>query len=111
MRLFRSLVLSVALLGAGAAFAQHEGHGLVQTLIGTASTPEQHQALAEYYRKEASTARSQAELHRGMEKRYGTTKNGLNQKPHCAKLAADLDDMATQYDALAAGEEAQAKAK
>ena len=109
MRLFRTLVLSMALLGAGPILAQAENHGLAEVLAGTASTPEQHQALADHYRSEATKARSQAELHRRMEKRYGTTKTGAQQKPHCAKLAANLDDMATQYDALAAGHDAQAK--
>lgn len=109
MRILRTLVLSMALLGVGPVLAQADGHGLVEVLAGTASTPEQHQALADHYKSEAAKARSQAELHRRMETRYGTTKEGARQKPHCAKLAADLDDMATQYDALAAGHDAEAK--
>lgn len=110
MRLVRTLILSLTLLGAGAAFAQHAGHDVVE-LIGNASTPEQHESLAAHYRSEAEKWRSQAELHRRMEKRYGTTKSGMAQKPHCAKIAANLEDTATQYDQLAAAEEAQTKAK
>jgi hypothetical protein len=88
MGLFRTLVLSLALLSAGAAFAQHEGHELVEVLIGTASTPAQRETLATRYPSEASKARSQAALHRRMEKRYGTTKIGPDSRaPLCeAKL-------------------------
>jgi hypothetical protein len=34
---------------------------------------------------------------------------GVIQKGHCDKIAADLDDMAKQYDELAATHEAAAK--
>jgi len=105
-RLVQTFVISAALLGATTAFAQ--GHDM-EAMIGGASTPAQHQALATHYQAQAADARKQAETHRDMAKRYGTTKNGANQKPHCEKLAADYEDVAKNYDALAAGEEAAAK--
>jgi hypothetical protein len=43
--------------------------------------------------------------------RWPAPKQWQQLRKHVTKLAADLDDMATQYDALAAREEAQAKAK
>ncbi len=106
-RLVQTLIISAALLGATTAFAQ--GHGLEAVLIESASTPAQHAALAAHYQAQAADARAQAENHLRMAKRYGTAKNGANQKPHCEKLAADYEDMAKNYDALAAGEEAAAK--
>jgi len=106
-RLVQTFIISAALLGATGAFAQ--SHSLEAALIEGASTPAQHQALAQHYLSAAADARKEAETHRDMAKRYGTTKNGLNQKPHCEKLAADYEDMAKNYEALAAGEEAAAK--
>lgn len=105
-RIIQVSIISVALLGATAAFAQT--HDL-EALIAGASTPAQHEALAEHYKSEAADARKRAENHLRMAKRYGTTKGGARQKPHCEKLAADFEDVAKNYDALAAGEEAAAK--
>lgn len=106
-RLVQVFIISAAMIGATAAFAQ--SHSLEAALIEGASTPQMHQALASHYKAAAADARKAAETHRDMAKRYGTTKSGQNQKPHCEKLAADYDDMAKNYDALAAGEEAAAK--
>ncbi len=109
MRLIRTLMLSAVLLGSTAAFAADGGHSVVDALIESASTPAQHKALADHYRDAAEEARKQAANHERMATRYGTTKNGANQKPHCEKIASDLTDMATQYDALAKAEDALAK--
>ena len=106
-RLVQTFIMSAALLGATAAFAQTES--MDEALIESASTPAQHEALAAQYQSRAADARKQAETHLRMAKRYGTTKTGLSQKPHCEKLAADFEDMAKNYDALAAGEKAAAK--
>lgn len=108
-RLAQVFILSAALLGGGTAVSQTGSLDIVEVLIESASTPAEHQALATYYRSRAEDARQQAEKHRNMANRYGTTKGGASRKPHCNKLAASYDDMATEYDALAAGEDVAAK--
>ena len=108
-RLARVFIVTTALVGGTAVFAQSGSLDVVEVLVESASTPAQHQALANHFRAQAEEARQQAEKHRNMARRYGTTKNGANQKPHCEKLAANYDEVAIQNDALAAGEDAAAK--
>jgi hypothetical protein len=109
MTLARFLLVSVLFLAPAAVLAQPSGHSLEAVMIESASTPQQHMALANHYRAAASEARQQAQQHLDMAKRYGTAKMGAAQKPHCEKIAANLEDSAKQYDELAAGEEAAAK--
>jgi hypothetical protein len=109
-RVTQVVIVSAALLAGGSAvFAQAGSPDDVEVLIESASTPAEHQALAAHFRSQAQEARLQAEKHRNMAKRYGTTKGGVSRKPHCNTIAANYDEIATQSDALAASEEAAAK--
>jgi hypothetical protein len=83
---------------------------LVDLLVASADTPEEHKALAQYYREKAKTHRALAESHRAMANYYGggnvaTRKAG---KEHCEKLLSLNNDAAAQYDSLASLHEAQA---
>lgn len=109
MRFVRTFFLAAALLGASAGFA-HAAEPDLEEQIAAASTPAQHEAIAGEYRAKATEAREQAKRHRSMAARYGTAKMGMIQRPHCNKLAANFDDNATEYDALADGHAAEAKA-
>lgn len=108
MRFVRSLFASAVLLGVSAGFAYAAGTDL-ENQIATASTPQQHEALASEYRSKAAESRAEAETHRRMAARYGTTKMGLTQKPHCDNIAKRYEENAKDYDALADAEAAEAK--
>ena len=110
MRLVRTLLLSVVLLGAGAGFA-YAAEPEMETEIGAASTPAQHQALADQYKAKAAESREQADYHRRMAKRYEQGKSILSQAGHCSSIAKRLDENAKDYDALAATEAKAAQAK
>ncbi|RIL07233.1 MAG: hypothetical protein DCC71_03835 [Proteobacteria bacterium] len=79
------------------------------TQIESASTPEQHQKLADEYRAKATEARDLAQKHRGMAKMYGRGKQVVSQGPHCNRIADRHDQNAADYDAMAAAHAAQAQ--
>lgn len=112
MSTFRVLTLAfvLAALPGSLAFAAGD-HGLEQVLIEFANTPAQHQALAAHFRAKAAASRAEAERHREMAKSYGGAKQVLveAQRKHCENLATSFETQATEYDALAAGHEAEAK--
>jgi hypothetical protein len=109
--------LVLALASSGAAFAEgehaHEGHGLEQVLIESATTPAQHEVLARHFRAKAAAARAEAKEHRSMAESYGGTKLVVAeaQRKHCNDLAANLEAQAKLYDELAAGHAAEATKK
>ena len=112
MQWFRAVALCAALvLGVSPVFAGSGEHGLEQVLIESASTPAQHHALAQHFSAKAAAARREAERHRSMAKTYGGTKLVIAeaQREHCTDLAASYEAQATQYDAMAAAHEAEAK--
>lgn len=82
---------------------------LEQVLVETASTPQQHQALAKHFEAKAAEHRKLAESHRTMGKHYAgnatVRKQGME---HCEGLAKLNDQMAEQYEALAKLHQAQA---
>jgi hypothetical protein len=84
---------------------------LVQVLIESASTPKEHQALANYYTGKAAEARKEAEGHRSMAKAYGGAKGSqlATMKDHCEKLATLSDAEAKEFDAMAEAHAAAAK--
>ena len=86
--------------------SQHLEH----LMVDNADTPAEHQALARYYRMKASDAKSMADEHRAMAKGYnGKPGQVRNMKKHCDKIAELNDQLAAQYESLAAGEDAAAK--
>jgi hypothetical protein len=94
-----------------ASFAQSGDASLVEVLIESASTPAQHQALANYYRSKEAAAKKEAELHRAMGKTYSGEKAIISaaQMEHCSKLASLDDSMAAEYEQMAAAHETAAK--
>ncbi len=83
---------------------------LEHLMIDNADTPAEHQALARYYRMKANEARDLAAEHRAMAKGYNGKPGELRRmKKHCDRIAELNDELATQYDDLAKGEDAAAK--
>lgn len=78
----------------------------VQHQIEAARTPSDHDALAKYYDGEVATARSRASEHREMGKRYAAApvarSGGGSMQTHCNAVAASFDQIAQQFDAMAA---------
>ena len=112
MSLLRVLVLGVVLAAVPVALvARADDAAIVEVLIESASTPAQHQALADYYKAKASEAKKEAENHRAMAKTYGGQKATVSaaQMDHCNKLASLLDSEAAEYDSLASAHAAAAK--
>ena len=111
MQAFRTAAVLLALALGTPALAEPTDD-LEQVAIESASTPAQHQALADHYSARAAAARREAERHRAMAKVYSRTR--LGKAPglpgtHCTKLAEGFDAQASEYDALAAAHAAEAK--
>jgi len=121
MRIRRQVAMAVAsvgLLGALATAPRAEAvpPGLSEDMVKSAKTPEQHQAIADAYAKEAEDLRAQALAHRHMdsyyaEPAYRSSKLGFPR--HCRALEQSLDAAAKDADALAKAHRdmAQAEAK
>jgi hypothetical protein len=114
MRVLRvaSLALAFALCAAPMAVSAGEDHDLEEMMVETAATPAQHEALAAHFRARAESARREAARHRAMGKAYAGGRMARSPSPpstHCTKLANMFDEQATEYDALAAAHEAEAK--
>lgn len=111
MSTLRIAILAFALVLPGSLARAAGEHGLEQVLIESASTPAQHQALADHFRAQAAGARREAERHRAMAKSYGGGKLVVAeaQRKHCENLAKSFDAQAADYDAMAAAHDAEAK--
>src|SRR5215472_8492744 len=98
--LLAAAVLAVRLT----AFAQPIPPGITEDAIKNAKTPEQHQAIADAYAKEAANLRAMADAHRHMDSWYaepGYKSKKLGFPSHCRALVQDLEAAAKQFDALA----------
>ena len=111
-------LVSAALLGAlaGTPKAETLPPGVSEDTIKSAKTPEQHQAIADAYAKEAANLRAMADSHRHMDSWYaepGYKSSKLGFPRHCRALTQDLEAAAKEFDALAKDhhEMAQAAAK
>jgi hypothetical protein len=105
MRRLAFLTAALALLATPLApMALADGGSLEQVLVETGTTPQQHEALANYYGGKAAAARKEADYHRAMGKPYGGGKVAkvAAMKQHCEKLAALYDDQAREFDTLPA---------
>jgi hypothetical protein len=113
MHVVRVACLAFALALSAAPVSAGEDHDLEQSMIETASTPAQHQALAAHFHARAEAARREATRHRAMGKAYASggrmARSPQPPSTHCNKLADTFDAQATEYDALAAAHEAEAK--
>lgn len=80
-----------------------------------ADKPEQHQALAKYYKAESVKAQKKVELHRQMRKNYigyaKTPDAPSALKAHCDELIKADEATIKAYDAMAAEHEKEAQKK
>jgi hypothetical protein len=85
---------------------------LEKVLIEGANTPAEHEALATHFRAKAAEAKESAARHRKMTMWYGSKNPGaVARSGHCKKIAAKFDELAKDFEELAAGHDAEAKAK
>jgi hypothetical protein len=93
-------LLSAFLAAPLSGFAQD--HDIEHLVIEMASTPEQHQAVAQHYTMKATEARDEALRHEGMARVYARSKNAQPQaRQHCQNLATKFEEVAAEYDELA----------
>lgn len=104
-------LLALAPAGAWAETPATTTQHLEHLMVDNADTPEEHQALARYYRMKAADARSLAQEHREMGKRYfaGKLTQRQTMRKHCDRIAELNEELAAQYEELAKGEDAAAK--
>ena len=108
----RALALSVAALTAIVAFAVPTFRVLaaeemsIEKMIATAKTASDHEAIANYYKQQATDARSKVAMHQKMAEQYSmsgignqATKTHFHQ--HCEALIRSYQTEANEYDALA----------
>ena len=83
---------------------------LEQLIPQLATTPEQHKAVATYYRSQAASAAEEAARHRQMGKTYNQGNYGRKKQmqDHCERLSASYDALAKQYEELASEHEQSA---
>jgi len=106
-----ALMVAAMVLGASPPAQAGEGEGnLVELLVESADTPQEHQALAAYFRDLAGQRRAEAARHRSMAKHYGGQKETTRRQgmEHCDRLVGLNEDEAAQYEALAKLHESQA---
>lgn len=114
---FSAFVLSTALLLPAFTMAADTVSTPIETLIAEiADTPEEHQAIANYYKDKIVEAKKDLALHTQMRKAYkmGHAKNqdamtGMHK--HCDKLISNAESNIKEYEALAAEHEAMATKK
>jgi hypothetical protein len=98
-------ITSLALVGILAAASRADlPAGLTEDAVKNAKTPEQHQAIADAYAKEAESLRAQALAHRHMDSYYaepGYRSGKLGLTRHCRALEQSLTAAANDADALA----------
>lgn len=113
--IFRVALMSAAILLTPALAIAEEAQAptsdLEQVLIESATTPEQHRALAAHFRAKSERVLREAKRHRRMGVAYSggklATAQALTQ--HCRKLAELNEAMAAEYKSLAEMHEAAAK--
>ena len=103
MRVGLLIFAGVLLFGGAPALAQEAGGGLEAVVVEMASTPEQHQALAQYYRGRAKEARAESKRHEHMAHSYGAGKmvQRAKMKKHCENLVTSFAAQAKDLDELA----------
>ena len=102
--------LALGLLPTGAWADDADAQHLEHLMVENADTPAEHAALARYYRMKAADAQSLAKEHRAMAKGYrGKPGEVRRMEKHCNRIAELNDELAKQYEALAAGEDAASK--
>ena|SRR5271167_1788107 len=73
----------------------------ISKMIETASTPEDHMKIAQYYEDQAAMMEKNAALHESMGKAYGERSKMPGMTNHCEKLVKESKASAAQYKAMA----------
>lgn len=108
-----ALVLGLAVLPVLGSAADGKTTALEELVSRMADTPEEHQAVAEYFRGKAQAARTEAETHARMGVNYAggsKLRDSMEMKKHCDAIAKAQTAIADEYEALAKLHEAEAKA-
>ncbi len=115
--LLLTLILSTAMAMPTLVFAKDEASSeksLETLMVEMASKPEQHQALANYYKEKAAAARQELAQHRALKQAYaGYRKNEKAKESmlkHCDRLIGMDENAAKEYDELAKEHEQAANA-
>ncbi len=112
MNKFHALALVIGLAALPGWPVSAETTALEELVSRMADTPEEHQAVAEYFREKAKAARKEAETHARMGVNYaGGTKirDKQEMQKHCDAIAKAQTAIADEYEALAKLHEMEAK--
>jgi hypothetical protein len=94
-----------AALAAGplASVATADETSLERVLVESATTPQQHAALAEYYDGKSAAASQQAEKHHWLGKHFSGGKQGqvVIMRKHCERIAALYEEQAKEFAMMA----------
>ncbi len=104
------LVVGLALLAAPHVAA--ETAPIEELVSRMADTPEEHQAVADYFRGKAKAALTEAETHARMGVNYvggSKMRDGQEMKKHCDAIVKAQTAIADEYEALAKLHEMEAK--
>lgn len=104
-KIFLMSVLALGTTFSNNALSESVTTPLEKLVSELAEKPEQHAAIANYYKDKAAKAREEAAEHKKMAStRVGHSKSPLTQQNwenHCKKLSSTLEEAAKEYDELA----------
>ena len=88
-----------------------EGASLEELVWEGADTPEEHEALADHFKRKADGARAEAAVHRRMGRSTGALSIGLavQMRVHCKSIYEMQTALAKQYDEVADLHKTEAK--
>lgn len=117
LTVFSAFVLSTALLLPVFSMAADTVSSPIEKLISEiADKPDQHQAIANYYKDKIAEAKQELAMHIKMRKAYevGYVKNQeamAGMRKHCDKLISNAESNIKEYEALVAEHEGMATKK
>jgi len=108
-----AIALAISLIFSAIALAQEQVPAIDKLVSELAEKPEQHAAVAKYYREKAAEAKKELERHQAMRKAYSTTsfnpKNPGNSNTsmlaHCDRLIKAYESEVQAYEQMAAEHE------
>lgn len=116
LSIVRSIVISAALcLPVPVAFAEMDHQAIEKLVSNLADSPENHKAIAEYYRAKAASAKQEIASHQSMKNVYVTHNPKFpgpppNMKGHCENLITANEAAIKEYEAMAKAHEDAANA-
>jgi hypothetical protein len=105
------IALAIGVLGYLPFGSAEEGKSIEQ-MITEAKTPEDHEAIAAFYEKEAQAAHQQHAEHQKMKDAYARVsgvKMPTGMVAHCDTVAKKYEEIAKEYEALAKSHKEMAK--